>query len=110
MAIILIVSGNFGALISYFGLAVSIFYALCGISIFKLRSKNPEKLVFKTKPFPFVPLVFIFSVVIIIISDLLINPIPSIMASMFLLVSIPIYFLFFWRGNLILQFINNIQK
>ena len=108
VAILYVFPGSLQALVNYFGFTSWIFYSCTGIALIRLRySQKDLPRPFKVKPFPIIPIIFIGVSWFIVICTLLQDPIPSCIAIVFILVGIPVYFLFFWRGN---QFLALWQK
>ncbi len=89
----LALSGSFDQLTDYVVFASWIYYALgCG-SIFIFRRKG-LKSDYRIPLFPWLPLLFIFSAVFLIINTLLTSPRESITGLLFIFVGIPFYFYF----------------
>lgn len=99
MATLVVLPGNFDALLNYFGFATWIFFGLCGVSLIKVRMQKSHLLQFKVWPYPAIPVIFILSALAIVISAIIEYPLPSLYATIFILAGVPVYFLFFWRGN-----------
>lgn len=104
MSVLLLIPGNFETLINYLGFASWIFYGLCAISLMYIRIKKTHLVAtFKVRPFPIVPILFVIASTGVILSTLVENPMPTFYASLFLLSGLPVFYLFFWRGNLLKQ-------
>jgi basic amino acid/polyamine antiporter, APA family len=111
VACLVTIPGRFSALVSYFGYATWIFYSLCAVSLIWIRYKKPEIVQkFKVRPFPILPMVFIGCGASICLSTLIQSPLPTILASLFLLTAVPLYILFFWRGNMLLKAYRRLRK
>ena len=101
MGALLLLPGSFEVLVNYFGFAAWIFYGLCGLSVIWIRLRRPQyNASFKVRPFPLIPVVFILCAVAIVCSSFVTEPVGTLGVSVLLLSGLPIYYLFYWRGNL----------
>ena len=103
IACILIIPGNFESLVNYFGFVTWIFNALVVISLIRMRytEKDLER-PFKVKPFPWIPIIFVLVSFMIVISAIIEDPVPSLVALLIVLLSVPVYYMFFWKGNILI--------
>lgn len=111
VALVMLIPGNFDSLVNYFGFTAWIFYGLCAVALIVLRRRNiVQEGTFKVRPYPIVPVVFIISALGVVISSFITYPIPTILASLFLLAAVPVYYLFYWKGNMITKLYRNMKN
>jgi len=103
-ALIIVIPGNFDVLVSYFGFAAWVFNGLVVIALIRLRftQKSLER-PFRVRPFPWIPILFLLCTLLIIVSSLVEAPISSGVALVVIVLGIPVYYLFYWRGNYFLK-------
>ena len=71
-----------------------------------LRRTRPDLVrPFRVSPYPFLPICFIISAAFITGSALISDTVPSIMAIVFILLGVPLYVGFFWKGNLVWKYL-----
>lgn len=93
LACLLILSGTFEQIISYFFFVVVFFIALVVAGLFKIRKREFDG--YKTILFPFTPLFFIAITAIVLFFIAMRNPFQTFLGVAVVLLGIPIYFLFF---------------
>lgn len=95
-ASVLVIPGNFGTLVDYFGFAAWAFYGLAAIAIIRLRQLEPDlPRPYRVWPYPLVPLLFLGVAGFLTVNLLLEAPMQSFAALGFMLLALPVYFLFF---------------
>ncbi|MCX6256115.1 MAG: amino acid permease [Bacteroidia bacterium] len=92
IAIILALSGTFDQVLTYMGFALGIFPILTVTGVIKLRKDNPSAL--RLAGFPFTQLLYITTGVLILVLSFLERPVESAIASITVLVGIPVYYIF----------------
>lgn len=104
VGMIMLIPGNFDSLVNYFGFTAWIFYGLCAVSLIWTRKFKPDLHAnFRVRPYPFIPIIFIFAALGVVISSLVTYPLPTLFATLFVLAGLPIYFLFYWKGNMLVK-------
>jgi APA family basic amino acid/polyamine antiporter len=93
LASILILSGNFEQILSYFFFVVVLFIALVVAGIFKIH--NTEFDGYKTIFYPLTPLFFLMITALVLLMIAMRNPLQSTLGSIVVLLGIPVYYLFF---------------
>ena len=99
LACVLIVSGTFEEIISYFFFVVVLFIALTVAGLFKIRKKEFDG--YKTILFPFTPLFFIAITAIVLLFIAMRNPFQTFLGVAVVLLGLPVYYLVFrkkWLG------------
>ncbi len=95
-ASILIIPGNFGTLVDYFGFAAWLIYGLAAIALMILRRQAPDlPRPYKVWPYPLIPVIFLTVSAFLVINLLLESPLQSFVALGFSLLALPVYYLFF---------------
>lgn len=93
LAILLILSGNFEQIISYFFFIVVLFIALTIVGLFKIHKREFDG--YKTILFPFTPIFFLFITAIVLLFIAMKNPFQSILGAVVVALGIPVYYLIF---------------
>ncbi|WP_287128863.1 amino acid permease [Candidatus Cyanaurora vandensis] len=94
----LVIPGNFGTLVDYFGFAAWAFYGLAAIALMRLRQVAPDlPRPYQVWPYPLIPLVFLGVSGFLVVNLLLESPLQSGLALGFMLLALPVYWLFFNR-------------
>ncbi|MBW4698969.1 MAG: amino acid permease [Aphanocapsa lilacina HA4352-LM1] len=94
-ASMLVLPGDFGTLVDYFGFAAWMFYALAVVGLMILRAQAPDlPRPYKVRPYPLVPLVFLAASGFLIVNSLFTTP-QSWFALGFMGLGLGVYFLFF---------------
>ena len=102
VAMIMLIPGTYESLLYYLGFTAWFYYALCAVSLMWIRAKRPQfEATFRVRPYPFVPVLFILISLGIVVSIFVSAPLPTFLASAFLFLAVPLYFCFYWRGNLL---------
>lgn len=97
LASILILSGSFEQIISYFFFVVVFFIALSVAGLFKIRRTKFDG--YKTILFPVTPIFFITITAIVLLMVAMRNPFQTFLGVAVVLLGLPVYYLFF-RTNL----------
>lgn len=95
LAIILILSGNFEQIVSYFFFIVLVFIALTVAGLFRLH--NVEFNGYKTKFYPFTPIFFIVVTTLVLLMVAMRNPLQAFLGTAVVLLGLPVYYLLFSR-------------
>lgn len=83
---------NFASLLDYFGPASWMFYAFSASAVIKLRYSEPDTLrPFRVPFYPFAPLLVIAVATLIMVSSLITNPLYTVLALGFIVLSIPVH-------------------
>ncbi len=93
LAAILILSGSFEQIVSYFFFVVVLFIALVVAGLFKVHNK--EFTGYRTILYPFTPLFFLIVTAIVLLMIAVGNPFQSLLGVAVVLLGIPVYILFF---------------
>ena len=97
LACLLILSGTFDQIISYFFFVVVFFIALTVIGLFRIRRQPFDG--YKTMLFPFTPIFFIFITAIVLLMIGMRNPFQSFLGTIVVLLGIPVYYLIFSKNQ-----------
>ena len=92
IAIIMVMSGTFDQILTFMGFSLGIFPILAIIGVFKLRSTGKSKI--KMPGYPFVPGLYIFIAIGILLLSFFERPVESSIAIGTVVVGIPAYYLF----------------
>ncbi len=92
IAVFMVVSGTFDQILTYMGFSLGIFPILSVIGVFKLRLTN--KTVLKMPGYPWVPLFYLLSGLMILTLAFFERPIESGMAIVTVLTGVPLYIVF----------------
>ncbi len=96
--IVLTCSGSFEQLYTYVVFSVVLFHAATGIAVFVLRRQRPEAhRPYRTWGYPWVPVLFILSSLLLVINTLMEKPVESVIGLVILALGVPAYF--FWQRN-----------
>jgi APA family basic amino acid/polyamine antiporter len=93
LACLLILSGTFEQIISYFFFVVVFFIALVVAGLFKIRKREFDG--YKTILFPFTPLFFIVITAIVLLFIAMRNPVQTFLGVAVVLLGLPVYYLIF---------------
>ncbi|CAN5595871.1 hypothetical protein BH20ACI4_BH20ACI4_22330 [soil metagenome] len=93
LAFLLILSGTFEQIISYFFFIVVLFIALTTAGLFKIHKREFDG--YKTILFPFTPIFFLTITVLVLLLIAMRNPFESFLGAGVVLLGIPVYYLFF---------------
>jgi basic amino acid/polyamine antiporter, APA family len=95
-ASILAISGSYEQIFTYVTFANIIFWLAGTSSVFRLRKKYPDlHRPYKTLGYPFVPILFIISLIVILVNTLLERPVESLLGAGLLFLGIPVYY--YWK-------------
>jgi APA family basic amino acid/polyamine antiporter len=98
LAAVLILSGNFQQIISYFFFVVVVFIALTVAGLFRIRRRPFEG--YKTPLFPFTPIAFLSITAMVLLLIAMGNPLQSLIGVVVVLLGLPVYYYFFGRKEL----------
>jgi APA family basic amino acid/polyamine antiporter len=93
LAFLLILTGTFEQIISYFFFIVVLFIALTIVGLFKIHKTEFDG--YKTILFPFTPLFFLIITALVLLLIAMRNPFQSFLGAAVVLLGIPVYHLFF---------------
>lgn len=95
---VLIFSGTFDQLITYFIFIMWIFYGLAVGAVLVLRAKRPDLArPYKTKGYPITPILFVLAALLLLINTLNNSAVESLSGLGLLIIGIPVYF--YWRSK-----------
>lgn len=95
-SVLLIFSGAFDQLITYFIFIMWIFYGLAIGAVFVLRRKRPDlPRPYKTFGYPWTPVLFLFATILLLINTLQNSALESLAGLGLLVVGVPVYF--YWK-------------
>ena len=92
IAIIMVLSGTFDQILTFMGFSLGIFPIIAVTGVFKLRSSGKSKI--KMAGYPFVPGLFIFIAIVILLLAFFERPVESSIAIGTVIVGIPAFYLF----------------
>jgi APA family basic amino acid/polyamine antiporter len=95
LAAILILSGDFKQIISYFFFVVVFFIALTAGGLFVVQKRDFEG--YKTPFFPFTPIVFLALTAVVLFLIGVGNPFQTLLGVLVVLLGLPVYYYFFLR-------------
>lgn len=98
LASLLILSGSFEQILSYFFFIVVLFIALCVGGLFVIRRREFDG--YKTPFYPLPPLVFIILTAIILLLIAMRNPFQTVLGIAVVLLGLPVYYLIFAKKEL----------
>ncbi|AGY60144.1 amino acid permease [Gloeobacter kilaueensis] len=94
-AVLLVLPGDFGTLVDYFGFAAWLFYALTVIGLIVLRVQAPDlPRPYRVRPYPLIPILFLLVASFLIVNALSTTP-QAWFALGFMGIGLVVYFLFF---------------
>ncbi|MFQ5606137.1 MAG: APC family permease, partial [bacterium] len=90
---VLIFSGSFDQLITYFIFIMWVFYGLAVGAVFVLRAKKPDlPRPYKTVGYPFTPIIFLVASVLLLINTMTNSALESLVGLGLLVLGVPVYF------------------
>jgi APA family basic amino acid/polyamine antiporter len=92
IAIIMVMSGTFDQILTFMGFSLGIFPIIAVIGVFKLRFSGKSKI--KMPGYPYVPGLYIFIAIVILLLAFFERPVESSIAIGTVVVGIPAYYLF----------------
>jgi APA family basic amino acid/polyamine antiporter len=98
LAGILILSGSFQQIISYFFFVVVVFIALTVAGLFVIDRRDLGG--YKTPLFPFTPIVFLAITAVVLLLIALKNPFQTVLGVLVVLLGLPVYYYFFNRKEI----------
>jgi APA family basic amino acid/polyamine antiporter len=94
--VVLTCSGSYEQLYTYVTFAVVLFHAATGTAVFVLRRQRPDAhRPYRTWGYPWIPVLFILSSLILVLNTLVEKPVESVIGLVILALGIPAYI--FWR-------------
>ena len=98
-AVLIVLSGGYKELFTYVIFASWILYGMATAAVIVLRKKRPElHRPYRTLGYPFVPIIFVFVAIILVISTLADSPWESLKGVIIVIAGIPFYFYWKKRG------------
>ncbi len=97
LACVLVLSGSFEQIVSYFFFVVVLFIALVVAGLFKIRKREFGG--YKTILFPFTPLFFLSITLLVLLMIAMRNPFQSFLGAAVVLLGIPVYYLIFSKNK-----------
>ncbi len=97
LAIVLILSGTFQQILSYFFFVVVVFIAMAVVGLFRLRSRAHDG--YRTWGYPVTPLLFLAVTAVVLLLIAAQNPLQTALGVAVTLLGLPFYYLFFNQGN-----------
>lgn len=94
IASVLVFTGNFNEIISYFFFVVVVFIALTVAGLFVIRRRRPFE-GYSTPLFPLTPIFFIAITAFVLLLIAMRNPLQSILGVLVVLLGLPVYYYFF---------------
>jgi APA family basic amino acid/polyamine antiporter len=92
LSVIMVISGTFEQILTYMGFALGIFPIFTVLGIFKLRKRRQSK--YFLPGFPYVPLLYLFTTISILILAILERTMESFIAILTVITGIPLYYIF----------------
>jgi len=99
LACLLVLSGTFEEIISYFFFVVLVFIALTVFGIFVLRRRQAGGVEYSTPGYPVTPIVFLLLIVLMLVLLAVGQPKQSFMGVGVVALGLPVYYLLFRRGR-----------
>jgi len=97
LAFLLILSGSFEQILSYFFFVVVLFIALTVVGLFKIHEREFDG--YKTLFFPVTPIFFLFVTTLVLLMIAMRNPLQSFLGVGVVLLGIPVYYLLFSKNR-----------
>jgi len=98
-SVLIVLSGGYKELFTYVIFASWILYGMATAAVIVLRKKRPElHRPYRTIGYPFVPIIFVFVAILLVISTLADSPWESLKGVIIVLAGIPFYFYWKKRG------------
>jgi APA family basic amino acid/polyamine antiporter len=95
---VLVLSGSLEQLVNYTGFAVVVFSGVAVLAVFKLRQRDPEALrPFKALGYPIAPAFFVAASAIMVVYEVINEPVPTMAGLGVIAVGVPVYLLFATR-------------
>lgn len=95
LAVVLILSGSFEQIISYFFFVVVLFIALAVAGLFRIRSQPHDG--YKTWAYPLTPIFFLVVTAVVLMFIAARNPVQTVLGIAVTLLGLPVYYLIFAR-------------
>jgi basic amino acid/polyamine antiporter, APA family len=97
IACLLVLSGSFNEIVSYFFFIVVLFVAITVCGLFRIRKQAFDG--YRTPMFPLPPIIFIAITAIVLFFIALRNPIQTVIGAVVVLLGVPVYHLIFRKTN-----------
>jgi APA family basic amino acid/polyamine antiporter len=97
LASVLVLSGTFEEIVSYFFFIVLVFIGLTVIGLFLLRRRDTRMLQYSTPGYPFTPIVFLVLLLVMLFLLAAGQPKQSFLGVGVVLIGVPVYYLLFRR-------------
>jgi APA family basic amino acid/polyamine antiporter len=97
IAVIMVLSGTFEQVLTYMGFALGVFPILAVLGVIKLRRDKPEAV--RLPGYPYTQFVYILAGLLILVLSYAERPIESSVATITVLVGIPVYYIFKKRNG-----------
>jgi APA family basic amino acid/polyamine antiporter len=98
--VLIVLSGGYKELFTYVIFASWILYGMATAAVIVLRKKRPDlHRPYRTLGYPFVPIIFVFVAILLVISTLADSPWESLKGVFIVLAGIPFYFYWKKRGH-----------
>jgi APA family basic amino acid/polyamine antiporter len=95
LASLLVLSGTFEEIVSYFFFVVLVFIGLTVIGLFLLRRRDTSELEYSTPGYPLTPIVFLVLLLIMLFLLAAGQPKQSFLGAGVVLIGVPVYYLLF---------------
>ncbi|MEO8041135.1 MAG: amino acid permease [Acidobacteriota bacterium] len=95
LAVVLILSGSFEQILSYFFFVVVLFVAMTVAAVFRVRGRPHDG--YKTWGYPLTPMFFLLVTAVVLMFISVKNPVQSILGVAVVLLGLPVYYLVFAR-------------
>jgi APA family basic amino acid/polyamine antiporter len=96
---ILVLSGTLTQLVLYTGFAVVVFSGVAVMAVFTLRRRHPNAdRPFKALGYPVAPAFFVIASAIMVVYEVINEPVPTLAGLGVIAVGVPVYFVFARRG------------
>ena len=95
IASLLVLSGNFNEIVSYFFFIVVLFVAITVLGLFRIRKRPFDG--YRTPMFPFTPIFFLTVTAVVLFFVAMRNPLNTAIGAIVVLLGVPVYYLMF-RG------------
>lgn len=99
LAVVLILTGSFNEIISYFFFAVVLFIAIAVAGLFRLRKRPHEG--YRTPAFPATPLFFLGVTAVVLMLIAAQNPVQAGLGVAVVLLGLPVYYIFISKRELV---------
>ena len=98
LAVLLILSGNFEQILSYFFFVVVLFIAMAVAGVFRIRKREHDG--YKTPGYPLTPIFFLLVTAVVLMLIAAQNPLQTALGIAVVLLGLPVYYIVFARRKL----------